>query len=928
MDHLLSNAVQPLEESCLARVVCMFQSLYVWALVDGNTYHPQYTQGPCIVKSQATKRAKNGKSSQSNSKHTQRSQGNKTTEMCLPPTQLVYTDPAGIDMFESLEGARWTLNKTMCDTSIVIESNVTSQQAEYAAGIEVVCNSPVLEAGRYLGYVAFPEQPIHLDVDMDLTYTSLCPDSMVVGWDVFSHAQLLTSMNAQQSLRSLSISMEGFNTVYSKAEASVGTDSLDDADVAPPHFRQVKYPSYVFELIDQLTFNPIEVAVGGSPPPSSSVILSGGGCVRVSSADNRESHDESILGSFGSTSNERLLQQYPYTFTNCVTGSYVGTFLLRHRGLVVPPWFWDLVINRQTTLDCIYESDRENNCGLYLGFLRHMRAFDPRTLPPVPRSVPEHTLKLTVYDTYRWDSLEGEGALVFATEQLRTKGEFLEESRRCGFMVARGYHFDMLKTYTAAETNERSRRKRSNTFRVKTNRFETPDVWVDSIIQQFMVPDPYLATRDFDVSYKREAGTGPGPMREFFEMCASVLFGVGNVNSAATSAVCVTAAEKRVDELAAGVEALRINSASSAPSSDKKVGSLSYKNKHRRARIKKGNRGKQEVCYCDIFPVFQPGSSTHSHFIVPRSIPDIQEDFWYRTGFNRHDSKLKSELDQKIRNIFEVCGMVIGLASMQTEPLGVNLPVILWDHLVFGVDERCKESNETLQQIHQCVTHKAKAGRLLLKSLSNNNSNSLTDKAAASTQAVDNVQSRCRYAELSVDLDECVQEFIRTCGGSDTVLKRSCDQILRMSSAEIDALGLSFEGVRFKWTCNHENVAASTRNDTTAHNSGSVSSKNLQYRLVSVSVPLCKNRKKMVNNMNKFEYIYLKLRMYCVGDTHNVWKCMRNGLVRIIPQHLLCLMTPSYLQTLLCGDRTSFVDVHLLQKHVIYEGDVAGLCTS
>ena len=57
------------------------------------------------------------------------------------------------------------------------------------------------------------------------------------------------------------------------------------------------------------------------------------------------------------------------------------------------------------------------------------------------------------------------------------------------------------------------------------NRFTDPSVWVESIVQQLLVYDRSLFKKSLGIEYDDEPGTGPGPIKEFFEL-TRILFDI------------------------------------------------------------------------------------------------------------------------------------------------------------------------------------------------------------------------------------------------------------------------------------------------------------------------------------------------------------------------------------------------------------------
>lgn len=57
------------------------------------------------------------------------------------------------------------------------------------------------------------------------------------------------------------------------------------------------------------------------------------------------------------------------------------------------------------------------------------------------------------------------------------------------------------------------------------NRFTDPSVWVESIVQQLLVYDRSLYKKSLGIEYDDEPGTGPGPIKEFFEL-TRILFDI------------------------------------------------------------------------------------------------------------------------------------------------------------------------------------------------------------------------------------------------------------------------------------------------------------------------------------------------------------------------------------------------------------------
>jgi hypothetical protein len=432
----------------------------------------------------------------------------------------------------------------------------------------------------------------------------------------------------------------------------------------------------------------------------------------------------------------------------------------------------------------------------------------------------------------------------------------------------------------------------STGYEIHLNRFTSPVVWAESILQQLLL-EKYQSTKNTSLSilYQGEAGVGPGPIKEFLEMCR-VFFDVKEIS--ANSLTNLLTDPKETDATLASH--FEISESFSKDSSNEAKGELGIQKSlgildfprdlsapdqidQKRPKSRKGSQY-MDVPLVSIFPLFRPAGPSFPESIVPLELEIVVDKILQIRGIesfmlaadrksrpktvprstNRRPGRSQvfaspsasapsvsstensSVPDQSTslpelatslaKKLFECVGMILGFSLIHSTPIGVGLPPYLWNKIILP---------------------------------------NQTEKEKKSS-------------------------WIEYCG-SDQQLLSTCRKIMtNLSDSELISLELSFVGHKYLWNPSTQSLST------------------VEWNLLpnGSNIP--------VTPANKLKYIqaYTKLRSITPGMELSL-SSIRAGLRRIISQDLLNILNPPHISSFVHGDVT--LNITQLQRHVQYGYD-------
>jgi hypothetical protein len=424
-------------------------------------------------------------------------------------------------------------------------------------------------------------------------------------------------------------------------------------------------------------------------------------------------------------------------------------------------------------------------------------------------------------------------------------------------------------------------------YEIHLNRFTDPPVWVEAVLQQLILNKDRLLTRSrLTVLYQGEAGIGPGPLKEFLEMCR-ILFGPDYIsNSSLTDMMAATSATEGVvvdqsDEQMSRVSATDSANIVKSALAQRRVGSVIGRPRPRPAFA--------DLPLTSLFPLFRPAGESSPESVVPLELEEVADrascldseegegDVTVTTdatgiatgtagsgaesaaagkekkaggrgrrngggggeGKNPKESQpSRKQALRAARLMFESVGVLLGYSILNCCPIGVGLPATVWT--------------------------------LLLKQEIDSLGNPISRKP----------RSLISWQQLC---------------GEDAATLRSCALILNdLSDSELRDMDMSFVGSRHIW-------------EPATHS----------LRLQEVElVPGGADMPVTVTNRHRYVDLYTRVRYLSRGMEESI-ECMRRGLLRVIPQALLNVLSAEHISGFIRGDATLNLDS--LRGHVLYE---------
>lgn len=368
---------------------------------------------------------------------------------------------------------------------------------------------------------------------------------------------------------------------------------------------------------------------------------------------------------------------------------------------------------------------------------------------------------------------------------------------------------------------------------IHLNRFSSPTVWVESVLQQLMVSNisankQHHFTSSLSVVYDMEDGIGPGPLKEFFEI-SRVIFDVHPINSDSMKNILANNVDVNGSR---SLEASPLETSQESQSTGFAFESLSKESpdssfkQHEDARPTTRRNDLRDVPLITMIPLFMPAGSGFDKMLIPIDFNDIvnrlltfksgntqnhnEESKDDKSKGRKHESRLKNA-QKVVRSVFESIGILIGYALRNRCPIGVGLPTFFWEILL----------------------HKKQAKKFNYKA------------------------------------------FL----GEDDALKNSLERIKQMKPEELESLELNFIGNKLHW-----NIA--------------------EQKLEFVEVPLLPDGRNIVvrpDNLVNYLFLISKTRILSSGVEESI-KHIRNGLIKVIPSHLLSMLDVKYTANYLRGE--------------------------
>lgn len=261
---------------------------------------------------------------------------------------------------------------------------------------------------------------------------------------------------------------------------------------------------------------------------------------------------------------------------------------------------------------------------------------------------------------------------------------------------------------------------------IHLNRFCSPSVWVESVLQQLLTRESPMYRTSLVVAYDMEAGIGPGPINEFFEI-SRVIFGVNGITREPFLALdgtkgkndCITGQRPLDDAKGLGLgladmahafqeslEQAVIETVTSrrhgllTPNGDGDASS---------SRPKSRRNAVLDVPLSSMLPLFRPAGDAYPNCVLPIEIGDIvrrvvgasewdiakgkvatgaPKDGTEDPSLSHSHSQLRSSKALVstcvgvVKKLFECVGILIGLALRNQCVLGVGLPPYIWTILI------------------------------------------------------------------------------------------------------------------------------------------------------------------------------------------------------------------------------------------------------
>ena len=433
-------------------------------------------------------------------------------------------------------------------------------------------------------------------------------------------------------------------------------------------------------------------------------------------------------------------------------------------------------------------------------------------------------------------------------------------------------------------------------YEIYLNRFTEPPVWCESVLQQLIIcPNRSLHKSNLSIQYQGEAGIGPGPLKEFLEMCRIFFSSTGISSSSLTDMIVVPPSASSTP--GAMLDAPAETSDAPSREGDGEGGVQEQQAAQSAGALGSGRPVSRRSNFADVtlislFPLFRPAGESFPTCVVPLELTEIAQrvhsfgaggevtdtaaageategatgseeiggeegpafgktgrgagkgrNRWNQSGRGKtgggrkHTDRSHKQAMRVARLMFECVGILLGFSIVNCCPIGVGLPAFIWTLLL---KQEVKDDGSVVRRRHRDLV---------------------------------------TWQELC---------------GEDVAMVRSCSTILNdLTEQQLQDMDMSFTGMRYRW--NHTTRSLRLEEVELLPGGGSM----------GVAI---KNKEKYVN-------LYVRARFLSAGMEDSV-EAMRKGLLRVIPQHLLNILSLRHIQHYIQGD--DVVDVQSLRCHVLY----------
>jgi len=457
----------------------------------------------------------------------------------------------------------------------------------------------------------------------------------------------------------------------------------------------------------------------------------------------------------------------------------------------------------------------------------------------------------------------------------------------------------------------------NNPFRdieIHLNRFTEPPVWAESVLQQLqlVVKAPLtvgeslrasnnLYRSELSVLYQGEAGMGPGPIKELLEMCRLTLLQVHQISA--------TSLQEDVPQTSSpskeSGELTRLHDAKVSGNQSGNVAKNADKKRNVRRSSGRKGVGVSQLPLHSIFPLFRPAGDSYPEAVVPLEVDAVVRKMLQAlppgslTPANR--DRQQAQARHIALSLFESVGVVLGFSVRNSCPMGLGMPQFIWKMLL----QQAAWSND------DSPLSKERGG---MKNPVLNGSMTVSYSTETIRSAGAHHAGRGGGAWQRQEQQEHVswEQLV----GQDDIMLRSLQDVLSLPADDLAALDLDFVGAEMEWNA----VAGRLELIEVPLLAGSATRKTRKTRKKHVHDEQQGQGPQVVTTENRQQYVELYTkRRYCPPSMRASVQAIRRGLLRVIPQELIDIMSGPHIGEYLMGDvEMNLADMRMMVQYEDY----------